>query len=435
MERDFFSGELSVEAIPQIGAVIVEGDTDIVYREEGETAPLPIPGTSHNYIPWGGDNQLPYKIIDRVEEDETLTVCHDFQSEALFAGGLDYVCDDVVPDAVREMVEDFTLDNNLAEYHLGICRDLRMFEFAVTVLILSMDGMRILSMVRKEAAYCRFSAPEDDGRIRYVHYADWRRSVGSERNPVETIVMLDMRNPRASLEDLAERGVKKVAYVTRLPSKDSLIYPIPSYAAIFRGRWYRIKRKIAIAKEAAIRNSTRLKYLIEISQGYWDRHFRENNIIDPAEKLQEVNRIKQQMIDFITGAENSGKALFATFMSSPDGRAEIHDVKITSLESQKEGGDWSADHAESVNMLCFAMRVHSNLVGSVPGKSQMNNSGSDKRELYTIAQAMQQPYRKIAAHLHRIVIRYNGWRGVRVTTPLLQLTTLDEHKDVKESGK
>lgn len=40
-------------------------------------------------------------------------------------------------------------------------------------------------------------------------------------------------------------------------------------------------------------------------------------------------------------------------------------------------------------MMCFTMRVHSNLVGSVPGKSKTNNSGSDKRELYTIAQALQ----------------------------------------------
>lgn len=43
-------------------------------------------------------------------------------------------------------------------------------------------------------------------------------------------------------------------------------------------------------------------------------------------------------------------------------------------------------------MMCFTMRVHSNLVGSVPGKSQTNNSGSDKRELYTIAQALQKLY-------------------------------------------
>lgn len=75
------------------------------------------------------------------------------------------------------------------------------------------------------------------------------------------------------------------------------------------------------------------------------------------------------------------------------------------------------------------MRVHSNLVGSVPGKSQSNNSGSDKRELYTIAQAMQQPYRDMLLTPHNIIVRYNGWKGVVPRWPMLQLTTLDEHKD------
>lgn len=45
-----------------------------------------------------------------------------------------------------------------------------------------------------------------------------------------------------------------------------------------------------------------------------------------------------------------------------------------------------------MNMVCVATLVHSNLVGSVPGKSSTNNSGSDKRELYTIAHALQKLY-------------------------------------------
>ena len=65
-------------------------------------------------------------------------------------------------------------------------------------------------------------------------------------------------------------------------------------------------------------------------------------------------------------------------------------------------------------MICFNMRVHSNLVGSVPGKAQSNNSGSDKRELYTIAQALQKPYHDLLFTVHRIIIRF---------------TTLDSHRD------
>jgi len=62
--------------------------------------------------------------------------------------------------------------------------------------------------------------------------------------------------------------------------------------------------------------------------------------------------------------------------------------------------------------------VHSNLVGSVPGKAQTNNSGSDKRELYTIAQALQKPYHDLLFTVHRIIIKFNGWQGVTVDVPL-----------------
>jgi hypothetical protein len=82
-------------------------------------------------------------------------------------------------------------------------------------------------------------------------------------------------------------------------------------------------------------------------------------------------------------------------------------------------------------MICFTLQVHSNLVGSVPGKSQSNNSGSDKRELYTIAQALQKPYHDLLFTVHRLICRYNGWDGVKVEVPFIQLTTLDENRDAK----
>ena len=78
------------------------------------------------------------------------------------------------------------------------------------------------------------------------------------------------------------------------------------------------------------------------------------------------------------------------------------------------------------------MRVHSNLVGSVPGKSQTNNSGSDKRELYTIAQALQKPYHDLLFSVHRLIMRFNKWQNVTPDCPFIQLTTLDENKDAKQ---
>ena len=73
-----------------------------------------------------------------------------------------------------------------------------------------------------------------------------------------------------------------------------------------------------------------------------------------------------------------------------------------------------------------------NLVGSVPDKTQTNNSGSDKRELYTIAQALQKPYHDLLFTVHQMIIRFNSRQGCKVDVPFIQLTTLDEHRDVKE---
>jgi hypothetical protein len=117
---------------------------------------------------------------------------------------------------------------------------------------------------------------------------------------------------------------------------------------------------------------------------------------------------------------------------SPDGK-EQHDVVINKVETDKEGGDWSTDIIEAVNMVCFTMRVHSNLVGSVPGKSQSNNSGSDKRELFTMKQALEKPFHDVMMKPYHVILHYNGWsKNVTVDVPMLMLTTLDENKDAKE---
>ena len=194
---------------------------------------------------------------------------------------------------------------------------------------------------------------------------------------------------------------------------------------------YDIKRLIAVAKEAKLRNSAPIKYQIEIASKYWETIFRAEGITDRTKMQDRANKEKQRIIDFLTGAENAGKVWFSTFYISPDGK-EQHDVVINKIDNDKEGGDWETDIQEAVNMVCFTMRVHSNLVGSVPGKAQSNNSGSDKRELYTIAQALQKPYHDMLFRPHQIIIRQNKWLGAYPETPFVMLTTLDQHQDAKQ---
>lgn len=430
---DFSISELnlnSVETLPGYEArAAFTVNSSSVFKEDVDIVPT-IVDDSLSYMPWGGDNQMPFDIIDLIEKDETLATCQLFNAEVCFGSGLQYNCD-TAASAVRDEVEDFTLDNDLASYFLGVCQDFKHFGFAVSVIILNADGTKVVRLLRKEACYCRFAPADKSGRIPKILYANWRKCI-SDRRDIEVIDLLDPASPWQDLQSkLANSKCRKFAVISRVPTPDSTYYPIPHYAALFRGKWYNIKQLIGIAKEAKLKNSAPIKYHIEVGAKYWESIFRAEGITDRRKQQERIVREKQSILDFLTGAENSGKAWFSTFYVTPDGK-EQHDVVINKIDDSKEGGDWETDIQEAINMICFTMRVHSNLVGSVPGKAQTNNSGSDKRELYTIAQALQKPYHDLLFTVHRIIIRFNGWQGVKVDVPFMQLTTLDEHQDAKQ---
>lgn len=418
----------SVEIIPGYdGKAAFTVKTSDVFREEGDIAPVVIDEHTQ-YMPWGADNELPYKIMDLIESDETLSTCQLFNAEVCYGAGLQYDTSEATP-AIKDDVEEFLMDNDLPTYFLGVCQDFKHYAFCITVIILSNDAKKIVRLARKEACYCRFAPADKKGRIPYVLYANWRRP--SLEN-LEKIALLDVKSPWSDLRQRMEKGDKtrKFALLTRIPCPDSTYYPIPYYGSLFRGSWYNIKQLIGLAKEAKLKNSAPIKYHIEISDRYWQGIFKREGITNRDKQIERVNQEKKTIIDFVTGMENSGKVLFSTFYVTPDGN-EQHEVVITKIETNKEGGDWSTDIIEAVNMICFTMRVHSNLVGSVPGKTQTNNSGSDKRELYTIAQALQKPYHDLLFRVHHIIHRYNGWKNVKPICPFVMLTTLDENKDAK----
>lgn len=399
-----------------------------VFKEAEEISPRHV-SDKVSYMPWGADDQMPYDIINLIESDETLSTCQMFNAEVCYGSGLVYQTDEWCKQKVVNEVEEFFLDNDMASYFLGVCQDFKHFGFAVSVIILNEQGNKVVRVLRKEACYVRFAPANKEGVIPQVLYANWRNSVRAEQ--VEVIPLLNPQSPWTDLQAQVKKGKRKFAVVSRVPTPDSTYYPIPYYASLFKGKWYNIKQLIGVAKEAKLKNSAPIKYHIEIAKSFWSNIFKAEGITDRVKQQERVNEEKDNIINFLTGMENSGKVLFSEFYVSPNGE-EQHDVVINKIETDKEGGDWATDIIEAVNMMCFTMRVHSNLVGSVPGKSQTNNSGSDKRELYTIAQALQKPYHDLLFNVHRLIIRFNRWDGAFPDCPFIQLTTLDENKDAKQ---
>ena len=171
---------------------------------------------------------------------------------------------------------------------------------------------------------------------------------------------------------------------------------------------------------------------MEVHRDYWYHICDEENIVDPIKRAERIKQEKENIKNFVLGVANSGKTWITGYYIDPNGK-ENRMVRINVIDSSKEGGDWNDDIQEAANSLCYSDNTHPNLAGAAPGKGQSNNSGSDKRELFTLKQSLECAFHDMMMKPHNVVLHYNGWSDrVRVEIPMIQLTTLDEHRDAKE---
>ena len=417
-------------------------DSSAVFDEDSYANAVSIPGTDYRYIPFGADDQLPYAMINMIGKDEILAQNQCFNVLTCYGGGLKYVDYNTEKPTRDPEIKRFYDRNFLPAFWIDQITDFKYFYFAVAVIILSRDGSKIVQIRHKEACNGRFEKAEN-GRIGHIFYGDFRDKAPT-KDAVEVLPLLDLVDPLGDLlvrmgKEPGNDGIcrertkdRKFAIVMRFPTPGLQYYPVPYYTSIFRGHWYDIKQLIGIGKKAKLRNSTSVKYLVEVHRDYWNRLCADEGIVDPQKRAERIKAEKENIVKFISGIENSGKVWISGFYTNPDGN-EVSMVKIQQIDKGKEGGDWADDINESSNMLCYALNIHPNLVGATPGKSQSNNSGSDKRELFTLKQSIEVASHDLLCNVHNVVIEYNGWgEKVYPDVPLIMLTTLDQKNDAKK---
>lgn len=418
-------------------------DSSAVFDEDFYGKAIPIPGTKYKYIPFGPDNQMPYSLMNAIGRDEILAQNQYFNVLTCYGSGLKYI-DCATKEPTRDPeIRRFYNRNFLPSLWIEQITDFKWFYYTVAVIILSRDASKIVQLRHKEACYCRFEEADDNGRINHIFYADFR-DANPAKDDIEVIPLLDFIDPLGDLmvrmgKEPGKDGVcrertneRKFAIVSRFPTPGLQYYPVPYYTSIFKGHWYDIKQLIGVGKKAKLKNSASVKYIVEVHKDYWSTICANEGITDFKEKADRIKNEKQNIVNFVSGIENSGKVWISGYYINPDGR-EISMVKVNLIDKGKEGGDWAEDIAESNNVMCYAFNIHPNLVGATPGKSQTNNSGSDKRELFTLKQSLEVAPHDLLCNVHNVVIEYNGWSDkVYPDVPLIMLTTLDKKNDAKK---
>ena len=418
-------------------------DTCDIFDTGSRLTTRTVPGhLQYRYVPFGADDQLPYELIRLVGGDEVSAQNKLFNVLCCYGSGLRYLDPETNKPTRDKTIKKWMFRQSLPSFFLEQVTDMKYFYFSVAVIILNREGTMITRIRHKEACHCRLEAADGHGRIKHLFYGDWSNG-RSASDPVEVIPLLDLTDPLGDLMvrlgkepgpdgKLVGRPTKdrKFAVLMRFPTAGCRYYPIPYYTAMFRGGSYDEKRLISAGKRAKLRRHSSIKYQVEVHYDYWDRLIREEKITDPVKQKERIRREKENIRDFVGGIENSGKVWITGYYLDPNGR-EQRMVRILNIEGAKEGGDWNEDVQAAANTICYSDNVHPNLVGAVPGKSQSNNSGSDKRELFTLKQALEVAFHDVLEMPHKIAIEFNGW-DVEPSVPMVLLTTLDQHTDAKE---
>jgi hypothetical protein len=420
--------------------------TEPVYEIQNKN--ITVGGKEYKYVPWGHDDQLPYKIYHELNNSMVTAQCQEFNITCCYGQGVRFVDRKEKKDIDDPDILNFCLHNSLQEVFLEQATSMRFWYWSVILISISRDGKKIVQVRNRDAMFCRleYAPSTKSGEIEHIFYGDWRSGHFKEEN-IEAIPVLNYFDPLGDLETRlgikadSDSGVKRTptkertfAIVSRMITPGCQYYPKPYYTSVFTDSWLDIYRLIGIGKRYMIKNTSAPRIQIEVHEDYWDSVCDNENISDPEKRAARKEEEKQNIIDFVTGLENAGKALVSGYYVDPNGK-ENRMVRINILNdaSKKEGGNWSDDMSEASNALCFAFGVHPNLVGATPGKSQMNNSGSDKRELFTLKQALQKPIHDVMCKPYHVILHYNGWeKKATVDVPMIVLTTLDENKDAKK---
>ena len=88
-----FSNDLNFSSVEQLPGLEARAaftvNSQSVFREDTDIVPTLI-DDKLSYIPWGGDNQMPFDILDLIEKDEIRATCHCFNAEVCYGAGLRY---------------------------------------------------------------------------------------------------------------------------------------------------------------------------------------------------------------------------------------------------------------------------------------------------------------------------------------------------------
>lgn len=432
-------------------AVLLVDSKNMFAKPDADPVPLPLKDkTLRGYVPWGSNNVLPQEIIEKVSKSPDLSTGMLFNVQIGYGEGIiacRYSTDEkgekkITPVYDNEEINDFFETNDINGYLLEQLTDLNYFYNVFPEIILNQEDpatRKVMYLTSKEAAFSRWeSMNPKTGAIEHHYYsAKWPDGT-PKKEEIEVTEVLDYHRPISDILQRIGREPRKDAKIkddnvfryivpVNFPTPGRSYYQKPYWYSIIESGWYDFAIAIPEFKKYLIQNGMTIRYIIRISEDYFPKIFSKEGITDEEAKKARITKEYEDLNTFLTGLKNTGKSMITYHKAYPDGK-EVNSIKIEVVENKFKGGEYLEDSSEVSNMIAYTMGVHPSLIGASPGSSKGSFSGTDKRELFIIKQALLKPIRDRLVRPLYLIKKVNNWPAdIHFAIPNIVLTTLDKN--------
>jgi hypothetical protein len=432
----------SLSYIPEAKAIIAQVSSVDMLTEPESYVTL----DKYKLAPWGVDNDLPDLIMEKIKISDVVGSNLNHNINMMYGQGVRpflrfvengkerlEICDD-------ERVNEFCENNDIAGYFQEECTDMATFFNTFPEIVLTADMKSVYSLKHKEAAFSRWGVKDNNTGEIIKHFYSSKFVDGATINNTAVSDVLNRNNPLGDLRNrIASRSVAQKRFMLQVnfATPGRLYYQQPYWWSIFGSGAYDYSTMIWNFKIALMKNGLAVRYIIYVSDKYWDLIFSEEKIDrnnpEAVKARKEVEFTKFR--DFLSNEKNAGKGLMALKKLIPSANTAIEEkyIVIEELKNSIKGGEFLEDSSEVSNTINYAMQVHPSLIGSPPGKTGGSLSGTDKRELYHIKSAMMTPFRDRLLRPLYLVKAFNNFPSNLVWKVLeYEFTTLDADKTGKK---
>ena len=390
---------------------------------------------------WGEGNRYPQGFLDELKLNGAAAGGLSLLKSAHYGSGLIFYKNELDDNGKRNRVlqykedyppiNDFFKRNKFEKFLIETISDLETFNMAFPEFILSKDFNKITHVHRQKTAWCRRELinPKTGFSQNVYLNANWEDS----QTKSQYVSRIPCVSAYWTCEEIREyckrKKILKFVMPIHYPMMDESYYNKTSWHAIYHNGWMEVSNSIPKYKKHLFENQVNIKYVIYISDQYFEDEYGD----DWEEFKVETRQTKKEELitaidDHLSGNESSGRSLYSKKIKTPDGDW-VKGIEIEPIDNKIKDGSYLPDASAANSEILFSMGVDPSLIGAgIPGGKLGAGSGSDKREAFMILSALFKTKRQTTLEIWDFLKSYNSWdEDLQARFENTTLTTLDKN--------